>query len=78
MQRDDANAEEIREKAGDLQKRSLSLFEIAYKKVSFFVYTAPKIIFMVLTVLLLQLFRCLQKRATLKVRKERRNQNKLG
>ena len=35
MQRDDANAEEIREKAGDLQKRSLSLFEIAYKKVSF-------------------------------------------
>ena len=47
MQRDDANAEEIREKAGDLQKRSLSLFEIAYKKVSFFVYIAPKIIFMV-------------------------------
>ena len=35
MQRDDADAEEIREKAGDLQKRSLSLFEIAYKKVSF-------------------------------------------
>ena len=35
MQRDDANAEEIREKAGDLQKRSLSLFEIAYKKVRF-------------------------------------------
>lgn len=34
MQRDDANAEEIREKAGDLQKRSLSLFEIAYKKMS--------------------------------------------
>ena len=43
MQRDDANAEEIREKAGDLQKRSLSLFEIAYKKVSFFV----SLIFMV-------------------------------
>ena len=35
MQRDDADAEEIREKAGDLQKRSLSLFEIAYKKVCF-------------------------------------------
>merc|ERR1719379_2307112 len=34
MQRDDADAEEIREKAGDLQKRSLSLFEIAYKKMS--------------------------------------------
>merc|ERR1712002_727140 len=34
MQRDDADAEEIREKAGDLQKRSLSLFEIAYKKTS--------------------------------------------
>jgi len=32
MQRDDADAEMIREKAGDLQKRSLSLFEIAYKK----------------------------------------------
>merc|ERR1719402_1504345 len=34
MQRDDADAEEIREKAGDLQKRSLSLFEIAYKRMS--------------------------------------------
>jgi len=34
MQRDDANAEEIREKAGDLQSRSLKLFEIAYKKMS--------------------------------------------
>merc|ERR1712134_108338 len=34
MQRDDADAEEIREKAGDLQKRSLSLFEIAYKKMA--------------------------------------------
>jgi len=34
MQREDADAEEIREKAGDLQKRSLSLFEIAYKKMS--------------------------------------------
>ena len=75
MQRDDANAEEIREKAGDLQKRSLSLFEIAYKKVSFYFSR----IFMVFDrVIIIIIFRCLQKRATLKVRKERRNQNKLG
>ena len=33
MNRDDANPDEIREKSGDLQKRSLGLFEIAYKKV---------------------------------------------
>ena len=32
MNREDANPEEIREKAGDIQKRSLSLFEAAYKK----------------------------------------------
>merc|ERR1712212_741205 len=32
--KDQLDAEEIREKAGDLQKRSLSLFEIAYKKMS--------------------------------------------
>ena len=33
MANDDCNPEEVREKYGDLQKRSMKLFEIAYKKV---------------------------------------------
>merc|ERR1711972_1114386 len=32
MQSDDIDPEELRTKYGDLQKRSMSLFEIAYKK----------------------------------------------
>merc|ERR1712210_9989 len=32
MSSDDCNPEEVREKYGDLQKRSMKLFEIAYKK----------------------------------------------
>lgn len=33
MSNEDCNPEEVREKYGDLQKRSMKLFEIAYKKV---------------------------------------------
>ena len=35
MSADDVDPEELRTKYNDLQKRSMSLFEIAYKKVCF-------------------------------------------